>query len=75
MRVRVETKLGGHSLGMVCKRELGISLDEAEQSSNWSRRPLDADQLNYAALNAEVLLALHERFKYLGGAADAWVDN
>ncbi|MBN1204210.1 MAG: hypothetical protein JXB05_04725 [Myxococcaceae bacterium] len=26
--------------------------------------------LNYAALDAEILLALHERFKDLGGAPD-----
>lgn len=63
--------LGDHGLAMVCERELGISLDKAEQTSNWSRRPLDADQLNYAALDAEVLLALHERFKDLGDATDA----
>ncbi len=54
--------LGGHSLAMVCERELGIVLDKSEQTSNWSRRPLGADQLLYAALDAEVLLALHERF-------------
>jgi ATP-dependent helicase Lhr and Lhr-like helicase len=54
--------LGGHSLAMVCERELGISLDKTSQTSNWSRRPLDAAQLNYAALDAEVLLALYERF-------------
>lgn len=59
--------LGGHSLAMVCERELGISLDKSNQTSNWSRRPLDADQLNYAALDAEILLALHERFKGVGG--------
>ena len=51
---------------MVCERELGIVLDKASQTSNWSRRPLDADQLRYAALDAEVLLALHGRFTALG---------
>ena len=47
---------------MVCERELGISLDKSSQTSNWSRRPLDADQLRYAALDAEVLLVLYDRF-------------
>lgn len=67
--------LGGHSLAMVCERELGIVLDKASQTANWSRRPLDADQLNYSALDAEVLLALRERFKDVGGAPDAGGGN
>jgi len=54
--------LGGHSLAMVCERELGVALDKSSQTSDWSRRPLATAQLNYAALDAEVLLALHERF-------------
>jgi ribonuclease D len=54
--------LGGHSLAMVCERELGISLDKSSQTSNWSRRPLDTDQLRYAALDAEMLLVLYDRF-------------
>lgn len=62
--------LGGHSLAMGCERELGISLDKSEQTSNWSRRPLDADQLNYAALDAGLLLALHEPFKDMVSAPD-----
>src|SRR5262249_39700380 len=52
--------LGGHSLAMVCERELGFTLDKSSQTSNWSRRPLDPDQLRYAAVDAEVLLALYD---------------
>jgi ATP-dependent Lhr-like helicase len=55
---------------MVCERELGITLDKASQTSNWGRRPLDADQLRYAALDAEVLLALHARFGAGPGPSD-----
>jgi ATP-dependent Lhr-like helicase len=62
-RVHGTDALGGHSLAMVCERELGIILDKAAQTSHWSRRPLDAEQLKYAALDAEVLLSLHERFR------------
>jgi ATP-dependent Lhr-like helicase len=69
-RARGSDALGGHSLAMVCERELGIVLDKSSQTSNWSRRPLDADQLRYAALDAEVLLALHERLVH-GPAAGA----
>jgi ATP-dependent helicase Lhr and Lhr-like helicase len=54
--------LGGHSLAMVCERELGIILDKSAQTSNWSRRPLDSEQLRYAAIDAEILLAVYERF-------------
>jgi ribonuclease D len=57
---------GGHSLATVCERELGLILDKAAQTSNWCQRPLAEDQLKYAALDAEVLLALHERFEQVG---------
>ncbi len=54
--------LGGHSLVAVCERELGVRVDKGEQTSDWARRPLDAAQLRYAALDAEVLLTLRDRF-------------
>jgi len=53
---------GGHSLKMVCARELGVQLDKSEQVSDWSQRPLSDRQLAYAALDAEVLLRLFEHF-------------
>ncbi len=51
---------GGHKLGEVCERELGLYLDKALQTSDWTVRPLSADQLNYAAIDAEVLILLHQ---------------
>jgi ATP-dependent Lhr-like helicase len=51
---------GGHSLKAVCERELGLKLDKTEQTSDWTRRPLTPRQQAYAALDAEVLLELHE---------------
>jgi ATP-dependent helicase Lhr and Lhr-like helicase len=61
-RVHGTEALGGHSLSMVCERELGIVVDKSLQTSNWGRRPLDVDQLRYAAVDAEVLLVLYDRF-------------
>lgn len=61
-RLRGVDALGGHSLAMVCERELNLSVDKSAQTSNWGRRPLDADQLQYAALDAEVLVRLHDHF-------------
>lgn len=49
---------GGHSLAAVVARELGQKLDKREQCSNWRRRPLTDEQLEYAALDAEVLVRL-----------------
>ena len=57
MRPRAQ---GGHSLKAVCQRELGLELDKAQQTSDWTRRPLTPRQEAYAALDAEVLLQLHE---------------
>lgn len=53
---------GGHGLAVVCQRELGITLNKDCQCSNWRQRPLSPLQLSYAALDAEVLLPLHDRF-------------
>jgi len=62
-RLRGADALGGHSLASVCERELGLTLDKSQQSSDWGRRPLDDVQLRYASLDAEVLLALHDRLR------------
>ena len=66
-RLRGRDALGGHGLAMVCELELGLRLDKSAQTSNWARRPLDAEQLRYAALDAEVLVGLRERL--VGGEA------
>ena len=60
-RVRGREALGGHSLAMVCERELGVSLDKGAQTSNWGRRPLSPEQLRYAALDAEILLSVYRK--------------
>lgn len=50
-----------HDLKSVCERELGRSLDKTQQTSDWSKRPLTEEQVEYAALDAEVLLQLADR--------------
>ncbi len=61
-RIRGRRVPGGHSLGAVCRRELGIELDKSYQTADWTRRPLTPGQLNYAALDAEVLIDLYRLF-------------
>lgn len=43
-----------------CATWLGRRLDKTEQCSDWERRPLTRAQIAYAALDAAVLLALHD---------------
>ncbi len=62
-RVRGKKAPGGHSLKAVCEREFGFTLDKSEQTSDWTRRPLTESQISYAALDAEVLIRLHEQFR------------
>jgi ribonuclease D len=53
---------GGHKLGEVCERELDYFLDKSLQTSDWTTRPLSAKQMDYAAVDAEVLLDLQRVF-------------
>ncbi len=50
----------GHTLAAVCRRELGLRLDKTPQKSDWAMRPLTAAQLDYAALDVEILLNVHD---------------
>lgn len=53
---------GGHRLGEVCERELGLFLDKSYQASDWTVRPLSQEQLDYAAVDAEVMIRLYRVF-------------
>jgi DNA polymerase I-like protein with 3'-5' exonuclease and polymerase domains len=59
-----------HGLEDVAARELGRTLDMAEQESDWSRPTLSPGQYAYAAADAEVLLPLAEALKSTLAAAD-----
>ncbi len=54
---------GGHSLRAVCLREFGFDMDKTNQTSRWDKRPLSAEQLEYAALDAEILVHLYRHFE------------
>ena len=56
------------SLRRVCARTLGKALDKAEQCSDWARRPLLPAQIRYAALDAAVLLDIHDALLKRGEA-------
>ena len=45
-----------------CGSYLALQMSKEEQTSDWARRPLSQRQIRYAALEAEVLLRLCDRF-------------
>mmetsp|Transcript_24127 Transcript_24127/g.50926 ORF Transcript_24127/g.50926 Transcript_24127/m.50926 type:complete len:919 (-) Transcript_24127:97-2853(-) len=54
---------GGLHVGLskACEFFLGKQLDKAEQCSDWSSRPLSAEQREYAALDAWACAAIHNK--------------
>ena len=48
------------SLRRVCARTIGLQLDKTQQCSDWARRPLEQEQIVYAALDAHILLQVYE---------------
>ncbi len=57
-RKRRGTLGAGHSLRAVVRRELDLVVDKGCQTSDWTRRPLSAEQETYAALDVELLVRL-----------------
>lgn len=62
-----DTELGGRlagfervNLAAMVQRLLGLQLMKGHGAADWSKRPLPADWLNYAALDVEVLLELRD---------------
>lgn len=48
------------SLGTLAESLLGVHLEKAHSAADWSRRPLPAGWLAYAALDVELLVALRD---------------
>mmetsp|Transcript_7732 Transcript_7732/g.16977 ORF Transcript_7732/g.16977 Transcript_7732/m.16977 type:complete len:975 (+) Transcript_7732:211-3135(+) len=59
------TRTAGVSIGLAAQLQkwTGQSLDKHEQTSDWSRRPLSARQLSYAAADAACLVTLHDALR------------
>lgn len=57
---RAALRLPSYSLAGVSEHLFGIELDKRYQKSNWRRRPLTRAQLEYAALDARMTLALYD---------------
>ena len=55
-----EEKLTNLSLTKLTKICFGKKLDKRNQLSNWSLRPLRPDQMTYAAIDAFVLIEIHD---------------
>ncbi len=59
----VAAQLLGHELlglGSLLERMLGVRHSKHRQRDDWSRRPLDPDQLRYAAMDTHYLLPLRD---------------
>lgn len=53
----------GSNLAQVCRELLGFELDKQQRLSDWSQPQLTAAQIEYAALDALVLIPLRERLE------------
>lgn len=62
----------GQSLGTLLDRALGIHLAKAESYSDWTRRPLNTAQLEYAADDVRHLLALRDRLEARARELGRW---
>ena len=60
---RRNLKLESFSLASVAHYLLGVTVDKRLQKSNWLRRPLDREQLDYAALDAKLVLDVYQAMK------------
>ncbi|HEY0007001.1 MAG TPA: HRDC domain-containing protein [Pyrinomonadaceae bacterium] len=60
---RTALRLPSYSLASVAAHLFGIEMDKSFQKSNWRRRPLTRAQLDYAAMDALVVLRVYEELQ------------
>jgi DNA polymerase I-like protein with 3'-5' exonuclease and polymerase domains len=58
---RCHPESDGHRLDQVVARELGLRMDKTNQKADWRKRPLTQSMVEYASLDAEILILLHQR--------------
>lgn len=63
MSRKLRPDLPNHTLKTCCKLLLKVEIDKAEQTSDWSIRPLSEKQLSYARSDAELAYALYSLLK------------
>lgn len=56
---------GGSSLSSLAQSCFGLPVKKSEQCSNWEIRPLRETQIEYAALDAHILIVIYEYFQKL----------
>jgi ribonuclease D len=71
------TGYGTPSLAALLQGELGVSASKGDRLTDWLRRPLTADQQQYAAMDVAHLLELHDRLIASLDAAGrlGWVED
>ena len=60
MAGRLRKDMPNKTLKTCCKYVLDFELDKEQQTSEWDARPLSPEQLDYAALDAEITSKLYE---------------
>ncbi len=78
-QILFDTELGGRiaglprvGLGPLLETLMGVSLAKEHSAADWSKRPLPAEWLNYAALDVELLVELRGKVYQLLVDAKKW---
>ena len=78
-QILFDTELGGRiaglprvGLGPLLETLMGVSLAKEHSAADWSKRPLPAEWLNYAALDVELLVELRDKVYQLLLDAGKW---
>lgn len=62
----------GVGLAALVQRQFGVELDKRFQRSNWARRPLSPEQLDYARADTCYLIGIHAELSARLSRAEAW---